>query len=79
MLSAEASRAARLHAVLLSKAASLSLEAELELLLHLVAVPAEVSAASSPDKHLLFPTGSAAASYACSVLQSAGLPLLWNA
>lgn len=74
---AEGARAAKLHAVLLSRAPDVPLEAEVELLLRLVAVPAEVSVASSPDKEQpLFPDGQAAASYACAVLQDAGDPFV---
>lgn len=76
-LAPHARRTAAVHAMLLSCAASCSLAAELELLLHLLALPAGVRLQSMPEEQQpLFSSGAEAASYACAVLQEAGAPLL---
>ncbi|BDA45455.1 hypothetical protein COCOBI_07-2420 [Coccomyxa sp. Obi] len=72
-LAPHARRTAAVHAMLLSCAASCSLAAELELLLHLLALPAGVRLQSTPEEQQpLFSSGAEAASYACAVLQEAG-------
>ena len=75
-LAPHARRTAAVHAMLLSYAASCSLAAELELLLHLLALPAGLRLQSMPEEpQLLFSSGAEAASYACAVLQDAGAHL----
>jgi hypothetical protein len=71
-LSEKAHRAARMHATLINHSPHVHLEADLELLLHLLAVPEDVKVESRHGKDPLFPSGTAAAAYACCVLQSAG-------
>lgn len=75
-LAPHARRTAAVHAMLLSCAASCSLAAELEVLLHLLALPACVRVQSTPEEpQPLFSSGAEAASYACAVLQEAGAHL----
>jgi hypothetical protein len=75
VLAPHAKRAAAIHALLLSSTATCSLCAELEVLLHLLAVPESVSLPAGPDKpQPLLSSGGEAASYACAVLQDAGAP-----
>ncbi len=74
-LAPHARRTAAIHAVLLSIAGTCSLGAELEVLMHLLAVPAEVQVQAKPEEpQPLFSSGAEAASYACAVLQDAGAP-----
>ena len=67
-------RAAVLHAALLRSAAALALSQELEVLLHLLALPQhlKVEPGASADRQPLFPSGDAAAAYACAVLKGSG-------
>jgi hypothetical protein len=69
-------RAAALHAAVLTGPAAAPLGQQLELLLHLLALPPAVQVArtgSSIAAEALLPSGSAAAAYACAVLQQSGV------
>ena len=74
--SKQSARAAALHAAVLTGTAAAPLGQQLELLLHLLALPPALQAAriaSSVAAEPLLPSSSAAVAYACSVLQQSGV------